>query len=389
MTTFSADLAKFLVGLRTENMPPEVVQKARVCLYNAFGMGINGHATPYAPVARAAALALDGEVAGGATLFLDGRRTTIGGACLANSALFHGRAQEDTCGAAHFGTILIPLLTAMIEAQRLSAVAPHPGAGRGLRGRRRAREGAFRQDHARRFPLLGDLRHDRRERGGSEAHGAFGRADNGGARQRGVVRRRRAAILRRRHRRMALSGRRGRAQRPGRGRTGARRLGVRAKRLRGQIRLRSRVRPGRSRRQSCGFARQGLGHSARGVQAVPGVRVQPDAGHRRAGAARTIARRARTSARAHESVRDRLCRHGCGRAVQHDFGHADEHSVLHRHHARPRRADDAPHDDLRRSGGERSDHARRARDRCFDPDLERGDRSRDRRRRPSRCASNE
>ena len=68
-------------------------------------------------VARAAALALDGEVQGGATLFLDGRRTTIGGACLANSALFHGRAQEDTCGAAHFGTILIPLLTAMIEAK--------------------------------------------------------------------------------------------------------------------------------------------------------------------------------------------------------------------------------------------------------------------------------
>src|ERR1700720_1930185 len=117
MTTFSADLAKFLVGLRTENMPPEVVQKARVCLYNAFGMGINGHATPYAPVARAAALALDGEVAGGATLFLDGRRTTVGGACLANAALFHGRAQEDTCGAAHFGTILIPLLTGLLEAR--------------------------------------------------------------------------------------------------------------------------------------------------------------------------------------------------------------------------------------------------------------------------------
>ena len=115
MTTFSTDLASFLVGLRAENLPPQVIQKVRVCLYNAFGMGINGHATPYAPVARVAALALDGEVAGGATLLLDGRRTTIGGACLANSALFHGRAQEDTCGAAHFGTILIPLLTAMIE----------------------------------------------------------------------------------------------------------------------------------------------------------------------------------------------------------------------------------------------------------------------------------
>jgi 2-methylcitrate dehydratase PrpD len=115
MTTFAAGLARFPVDLRMETLPPEVVQKARVCLYNAFGMGLNGHATPYAPVARAAALALDGEIQGGATLFLDGRRTTVGGACLGNAALFHGRAQEDTCGAAHFGTILIPMLTALIE----------------------------------------------------------------------------------------------------------------------------------------------------------------------------------------------------------------------------------------------------------------------------------
>jgi 2-methylcitrate dehydratase PrpD len=117
VTTFSADLARFLVGLQIETLPPDVAQKARVCLFNAFGMGINGHATPYASVARRAALALDGEIQGGATLFLDGRRTTVGGACLANSALFHGRAQEDTCGAAHFGTILIPLLAALIEAR--------------------------------------------------------------------------------------------------------------------------------------------------------------------------------------------------------------------------------------------------------------------------------
>ena len=33
-------------------------------------------------MARAAAIALDGEVPGGATLLGDGRRTTIGGACL-------------------------------------------------------------------------------------------------------------------------------------------------------------------------------------------------------------------------------------------------------------------------------------------------------------------
>ena len=118
MTTFAEHLGRFTCELELSNMPPEVAEKAKACLLNGYGMGLNCHDTPYAPVARAAALASDGEVSSGATLLCDGRRTTIGGACLANSALFHGRAQEDSCGAAHFGTILLPLLTAMIEAKR-------------------------------------------------------------------------------------------------------------------------------------------------------------------------------------------------------------------------------------------------------------------------------
>lgn len=117
MPTLTQDIARFVTGLKLETMPREVTDKARACLVNALGMAVNGFDTPYAPVARRAALALDGEVPGGATLFGDGRRSTIGAACLANSALFHGRAQEDTCGAAHFGTILIPVLLAMTEAR--------------------------------------------------------------------------------------------------------------------------------------------------------------------------------------------------------------------------------------------------------------------------------
>jgi 2-methylcitrate dehydratase PrpD len=115
MTSLSQRIASFVHQLDVRRMPPEVVEKARVCLLNGYGMGLNGHDTPYAPVARAAALAMDGEQRDGATLLGDGRKTSVGGACLANSALFHGRAQEDTCGAAHFGTILIPLLTALTE----------------------------------------------------------------------------------------------------------------------------------------------------------------------------------------------------------------------------------------------------------------------------------
>jgi 2-methylcitrate dehydratase PrpD len=116
--TLATAIARFTTSLDTGTLPAEVLEKARTCLLNAYGMALDGHATPYAPVARAAALAMDGEIAGGATLLGDGRTSTIGAACLANAALFHGRAQEDTCGAAHFGTILIPLLTALLEARR-------------------------------------------------------------------------------------------------------------------------------------------------------------------------------------------------------------------------------------------------------------------------------
>lgn len=120
MPTLSHGIAAFTSALTLEGLPPDVLEKAKVCLLNGYGMGLDCHDTPYVPVARRAVLAMEGEVANGATLLGDGRKTTVGGACLANSALFHGRAQEDTCGAAHFGTILIPLLTALIETRRIT-----------------------------------------------------------------------------------------------------------------------------------------------------------------------------------------------------------------------------------------------------------------------------
>jgi 2-methylcitrate dehydratase PrpD len=115
--TVSQSIARFVHELDFDRVPPEVAEKTRVCLLNGYGIGLGCHDTPYAPVARRAALAMDGEVASGATLLGDGRKTSVAGACLANSALFHGRGQEDTCGAAHLGTIMIPLLTALIESR--------------------------------------------------------------------------------------------------------------------------------------------------------------------------------------------------------------------------------------------------------------------------------
>lgn len=116
--TLALELGRFVAALDPAAVPAPVLEKARTCLLNGCGIALGGHATPYAPVARRAALALDGERAqGGATLLGDGRKTSVEGALLANAALFHGRAQEDTCGAGHFGTIMIPLLTALVEAR--------------------------------------------------------------------------------------------------------------------------------------------------------------------------------------------------------------------------------------------------------------------------------
>ncbi|CAM3766199.1 MmgE/PrpD family protein [Bordetella tumulicola] len=115
--TVTQTLAAFIVGLKqTDRIPAEVMEKARVSLLNGYGIGLASFDTPYGPIAARAALAIDGEQAHGATLLVDGRKTSFLGAALANSALFHGRAQEDASGAAHLGAILIPLLTAAAEA---------------------------------------------------------------------------------------------------------------------------------------------------------------------------------------------------------------------------------------------------------------------------------
>lgn len=107
--------SEFVVGLGMDAIPDQVIEKARACVLNGYGIALGSHTTPFFSVAARAVLAVDGERESGPTLLGDGRKSTVAGAALANSALFHGRAQEDTCGVAHFGAILLPLLTAMIE----------------------------------------------------------------------------------------------------------------------------------------------------------------------------------------------------------------------------------------------------------------------------------
>lgn len=113
--TLAEQLAEFTCGLTEDTLPAEVLEKARTCLLNGLGIAYTGRGTPYHAVAADAAHAMYGP-ASDATILATGDRTTVTGAVLSNGALFHGRAQEDTCGAAHLGAVVIPLLLALIEA---------------------------------------------------------------------------------------------------------------------------------------------------------------------------------------------------------------------------------------------------------------------------------
>jgi 2-methylcitrate dehydratase PrpD len=111
-------LAAFVQNFRVCDAPPDVVGLARSCLLYGLGVAACGLATLPARVGADAITSIESNP-GPATVLNSGLKTSIAGALVANTALFHARAQEDTCGTAHLGAVLIPLLLAIAEAKSL------------------------------------------------------------------------------------------------------------------------------------------------------------------------------------------------------------------------------------------------------------------------------
>ncbi len=112
-------LARFVAELEPAVIPAVVLEKAQQCLFWGYGIALGSCRVPYARLAAQASIELHGVVSsGGATLLASGERTSVAGAAFGNSALFHARSQEDTCGASHFGAVVIPVLTALLESGR-------------------------------------------------------------------------------------------------------------------------------------------------------------------------------------------------------------------------------------------------------------------------------
>jgi len=120
--TVSERLAQFIYGLSYDTLPKEIMEKAKTCMVNGIGIGIACYDYEFAKIARQAIKAEETGMAKekSATIFCDGSRVSVMGAAFANAALFHGRAQEDTLGSSHTGTVVTPATLAIAEREGCS-----------------------------------------------------------------------------------------------------------------------------------------------------------------------------------------------------------------------------------------------------------------------------
>ena len=115
--TVAESLGKFVHRLSYDKLPEDVIGKTKTCMINGIGIGISCYDIEFAKIARetikAEELGLTQKRS--ATIFCDGSKVTVMGAAFANAGLFHGRAQEDTLGSSHTGTVITPAALAIAE----------------------------------------------------------------------------------------------------------------------------------------------------------------------------------------------------------------------------------------------------------------------------------
>src|SRR5688572_12716354 len=109
MATITQQLGKFVSGINLNNLPAEVIAKAKSCLLYGLSIAMAAHDSRQGQMAEAAVIESETLTQGGSTTILSGKRTTRGAAAFANGVLFQSRGQSDAYGTmAHFGPAVIP-----------------------------------------------------------------------------------------------------------------------------------------------------------------------------------------------------------------------------------------------------------------------------------------
>jgi len=119
MGTIAQNLAEFVYDLSFEDIPWQVVEKAKTCLLHNIGVSLAGLELAKIPIDTVKAIS---SGPGPCTVLVDGIKLGIVEAAYVNAALIHGRTQDDVHNGArtHVGATITPAVLAVAERENLS-----------------------------------------------------------------------------------------------------------------------------------------------------------------------------------------------------------------------------------------------------------------------------
>ena len=121
MASLSRQLAQWVVGLRYEDLPPDVVDRAKGVTLHGLASVLLGSLTPAGQGAVKLITEEEAGVKNGATIMVDGARVTKGGAAFANAEMAMAGGKWDTFRMlTHPGTSIIPGAFVAAEATGVS-----------------------------------------------------------------------------------------------------------------------------------------------------------------------------------------------------------------------------------------------------------------------------
>ena len=119
--SISRQFARWVAGLRYEDLPPEVVDRARGLTLQALASALLGSQLPAGRQAIELVTREEAGVPSGATVMVDGARATKAGAVFANAELILAGGKWDTFRMlTHPGTCIVPCALAAAEAEGAS-----------------------------------------------------------------------------------------------------------------------------------------------------------------------------------------------------------------------------------------------------------------------------
>jgi len=113
--SLSAEIGRFAAGLRFDDLPADVVEKLKICLYFNLGIAVAGAPLVGEGIKVVSQFPLRSGPA--ARVFVEGSSLPPSEAAFANALMMHARAQDDFqhCANAHIGTIATPATLALGE----------------------------------------------------------------------------------------------------------------------------------------------------------------------------------------------------------------------------------------------------------------------------------